>query len=213
MCARCHREKKNLRATLRSGGELAPWSDWILLLAACRQRARVKRACAVGIARRGAQIGRLGAPCKAGGHCWALTHECRCCRAPQFRAIGDPIGRAALPLEGSQPRAAREPRIMDKPKVNFECAPTMRTDRESWMGRTRDARKEDAIPGQSGWPPRTHRGRVVRPDTLGGKACWAYTSTVPVERSGIRAAHRGLDAPVRRHPFRRLKFGLVNSEN
>ena len=106
---------------------------------------------------------------------------------------------------GWPPRAAREPRIMDKPKVNFECAPTMRTDRESWMGRTRDARKEDAIPGQSGWPPRTHRGRVVRPDTLGGKACWAYTSTVPVERSGIRAAHRGLDAPVRRHPFRRLK--------
>ena len=95
---------------------------------------------------------------------------------------------------------------MDKPKVNFECAPTMRTDRESWMGRTRDARKEDAIPGQSGWPPRTHRGRVVRPDTLGGKACWAYTSTVPVERSGIRAAHRGLDAPVRRHRFRRLNL-------
>ena len=116
---------KNLRATLRSGSELVPLADRILLLVACRPRVRVKRACAVGIARRGAQIGRLGAPCKAGGHWWPLTHECRCCRAPQFRAIGDPVGRAALPLEGSQPRAAREPRRLEKPKVNFECAPTM----------------------------------------------------------------------------------------
>ena len=125
VCARCHRYKKNLRAILRSDSELISLSDRILLLVACRPRVRVKRACAVGIARRGAQIGRLGAPCKAGGRWCSLTHECRCCRAPQFRAIGDPVGRAALPLEGSQPRAAREPRILDKPKVNFECAPTM----------------------------------------------------------------------------------------
>ncbi len=125
VCARCHRERKNLRATLRSGSENVSLSDQILLLVACRPRVQVKRACAVGIARRGAQIGRLGAPCKAGGRWWPLTHECRCCRAPQFRAIGDPVGRAALPLEGSQPPAAREPRILDKPKVNFECAPTM----------------------------------------------------------------------------------------
>ena len=125
VCARCHRNKKSLRATLRSGSELVPLADQILLLVACMPRVRVKRACAVGIARRGAQIGRLGAPCKAGGRWWPLTHECRCCRAPQFRAIGDPVGRAALPLEGSQQRAAREPRILDKPKVNFECAPTM----------------------------------------------------------------------------------------
>ena len=33
--------------------------------------------------------------------------------------------------------------------------------------------------------PSPHQGRVVRPDTLGGKTCWAYTSTVSVERSGI----------------------------
>ena len=69
VCARCHREKKNPCATLRSGSELVSLSDRILLLAACRPRVRVKRACAVGMVRRGAQIGRLGSPCKAGGHC------------------------------------------------------------------------------------------------------------------------------------------------
>ena len=125
VCARCHRNKKNLHATLRSGSEPVSLCGRILLLVACRPRVRVERACAVGIARRGAQIGRLGAPCKAAGRCCPLTHECICCRAPQFRAIGDPVGRAALPLEGSQPRAAREPRRLEKPKVNFECAPTM----------------------------------------------------------------------------------------
>ena len=110
MCARCHREKKNLRAILRSDGELISLPIRILLLVACRPRVRVKRACAVGMARRGAQIGRLGAPCKAGGHYWTLTHEYRCRRAPQIRAIGDPIGRAAPPHERSQPRTAHEPR-------------------------------------------------------------------------------------------------------
>ena len=110
MCARCHRNKKNLRAIIRSGSELVSLSDRILLLGACWPRVRVKRACAVGMARRGAQIGRLEAPCKAGGHYWALTHECRCRRAPQIRAIGDPIGRAAPPHERSQPRTAHEPR-------------------------------------------------------------------------------------------------------
>ncbi len=66
VCARCHRKKKNLCETLRSGSELLSLSDRILLLVACRPRARVKRACAVGMARRGAQTGRRGAPCKAG---------------------------------------------------------------------------------------------------------------------------------------------------
>ena len=116
MCARCHRNKKNLRATLRSGSELVPLADQILLLVACRPRVRVKRACAVGIARRGAQIGRLTAPCKAGGHYWTLTHGCRCRRAPQIRAIGDPIGRAAPPHERSQPRTAHEARRLDAKK-------------------------------------------------------------------------------------------------
>ena len=61
------REKKNLPAILRSDSKLISLSDRILLLVACRPHVCVKRACAVGIARRGAQIGRLGAPCKAGG--------------------------------------------------------------------------------------------------------------------------------------------------
>jgi hypothetical protein len=99
VCARCHRNKKNLHAILRSGSELVSLPDRILLLIACRPRARVIRACAVGIARRGAQIGRLGAPCKAGGHWCSLLHGCRCHRAPQFRAIGRPVGHAALRLE------------------------------------------------------------------------------------------------------------------
>ncbi len=97
--ARCHRNKKNLRAILRSGSELVSISDRILPLVACWPRARVMRACAVGIARRGAQIGRLGAPCKAGGRWCSLPHGCRCHRALQLRAIGGPVGRAALRLE------------------------------------------------------------------------------------------------------------------
>jgi hypothetical protein len=68
VCARlgCHRNKPNLHATLRSasGSELVSLSDRILLLVACRPRTRVVCACAVGVARRGTQIGGLGAPCK-----------------------------------------------------------------------------------------------------------------------------------------------------
>ena len=72
--------------------------------------------------------------------------------------------------------------------------------------------KKMQFPANRDGRPSPHRGRVVRPDALGGKACWAYTSTVPVERSGIRAAHRGLDAPVRRHRCFRLTFILLGSE-
>ncbi len=111
--ARCHRQKKNMHATLRSGSELISLSDRTLLLVACRPRVRVKRACAVVMARRGAQKERLGAPCNAGGHCWSLTHGCRCRRAPQIRAMGDPIGRTVPPHERSQPRIAHEPRRSD----------------------------------------------------------------------------------------------------
>ena len=99
----------------------------LLLLVACRSRARVIRACAVavGIAKRGAQIRRLGASCKAGVRWCSLPHGRRCRHgdAPQFRAIGGPVGRAALRLEtGRATRAAtcrsrtapavREPRRM-----------------------------------------------------------------------------------------------------
>ncbi len=41
VCARCHRHKRNLRATLRSDSELISSSDRILLLVACRPRVRV----------------------------------------------------------------------------------------------------------------------------------------------------------------------------
>ncbi len=58
VCVRCHRSTRGLRAFLRSGSELVSLSDRILLLVACRLRARVIHACDVGIARRGAQIGR-----------------------------------------------------------------------------------------------------------------------------------------------------------
>ena len=122
VCARCHRTKKNLHAILRSGSELVSLSDRMLLLAACRPRVRVKRACAVGMVRRGAQIGRLGSPCKAGGRRCSLTDGCRCRRAPQFRAIGDLIGRAAPPHERSQPRTAHEPRGLDARKAHAERA-------------------------------------------------------------------------------------------
>ena len=131
VCARCHRNKKNLHAILRSGSELVSLSDRMLLLAACRPRVRVKRACAVGTARRGAQIGRLGEPCKAGGRWCSLTHGCRCRRATQFRAIGDPIGRAAPPHERSQPRTAHEPRRLDARKAVFERAHIVRA---CWVG-------------------------------------------------------------------------------
>ena len=75
VCVRCHRNKRELRAFLRSGSELVSLSDRILLMVACRLCARVIHACDVGIARRGAQIGRLGEPCKAG---WALVLAPHC---------------------------------------------------------------------------------------------------------------------------------------
>ena len=56
VCAQCHRNKKNLHAIFCSGSELVSLSDHLRLLVACRPRACVIRTCAVGIARRGAQI-------------------------------------------------------------------------------------------------------------------------------------------------------------
>ena len=146
MCARCHRNKKNLQAILRSGSENVSLSDRMLLLAACRPRVRVKRACAVGMVRRGAQIGRLGSPCKAGGRRCSLTDGCRCRYAPQIRAIGDLIGRAAPPHERSQPRTAHEPRGLDARKAQAERAHIVSAGRAGSMGRTRDARKANKVP-------------------------------------------------------------------
>ena len=112
VCARCYRNKKNMRVTLCSGSELVSVCDLILHLVACRPRARVIRACAVGIARRGAQIGRLGAPCKAGG----LGDHHMDGRDVAVRHISGP---SAVP-SAAQPRvskrdgspAVREPRRM-----------------------------------------------------------------------------------------------------
>ncbi len=173
--ARSHWEKENLRAVLQvlSGSELVSLSDRILVVlvlppVACslRPRVRVKRACqcALGIARRGAQIGslRLGAPCKAGGYCWPLTRRCRSRRAPQIRAIGDPIGRAAPPHERSQPRTAPGPGKMGLPGSGYLVSKRHRAEPAS--------RASGAL------------GRML----LGGRARWACTiSTVAVERSGI----------------------------
>ncbi len=98
VCARCHRNKKNLHAILRSGSELVSLSDHLRLLVACRPRARVIRACAVGIARRGAQIGRRGAPCKAGQalgrtrHCGYTASD----RNPPSLGARWPVGGFAL---------------------------------------------------------------------------------------------------------------------
>jgi hypothetical protein len=73
--------------------------------------------------------------------------------------------------------------------------------------------KKMQFPANRDGRPSPHRGRVVRPDDLGGKACRAYTSTVPVRQSDIRAAHRGLDAPVRAASISSIKFGFVNELN
>ena len=110
MCARCHGNKKNLRSILPSGSELVSLSGRMLLLVACRPRARVIRACAVGIARRGAQIGRLGAPCKAGGRWCSLTHGLICRRTPQFRASAVPSDAQPCVSKRDGPPAVREPR-------------------------------------------------------------------------------------------------------
>ncbi len=40
-----------------------------------------------------------GLRCKVGGRRCSLTHDVMCRSAPQFRAIGGPVGRAALRLE------------------------------------------------------------------------------------------------------------------
>ncbi len=84
----------NLHAILRSGSELVSLSDRILLLVACRPRAHVIRACAVSIARRGAQKGRLGAPCKAGRALVRTQHyRCTACdMSPPSLGARRPLG-------------------------------------------------------------------------------------------------------------------------
>ena len=112
----------------------------------------------------------------------------------------------------SHPPLANRAYWTSQKSISSAHRPCERIDKAGW-GELVTREKKMQFPANRDGRPSPHRGRVVRPDALGGKACWAYTSTVPVGRSGIRAAHRGLDAPVRRHPFRRLKFGFVNELN
>ena len=152
MCARCHRNKNDICAILRSGSELVPLSDRILLLVACRPRVRGIRACAVGTARRGARIGRLGAPCKAGGRWCSLTHGLICRRTPQFRAIGGSVGRAALRLEtGWATCRSRATQDTDARRARFGRAWVVQTGGARWTGRTCDVRRVLACP-----PPYIH---------------------------------------------------------
>ena len=109
VCARCHRKKKNQRETLRSGSELLSLSHRILLLVACRPRARVKRACAVGIARRGAQTGRLGSSCEA-GQALVRTRHCEYTasdRNPPSLGARRPLGGFALGRAAERPARIR----------------------------------------------------------------------------------------------------------
>ena len=198
MCARFHRHKKNLRATLRSGSELISLSDRILLLVACRPRARVIRACAVGIARRGAQIGRLGAPCKAGGRRCSLTQECRCRRTPQFRAIGGPVCRAALRLETGRAtcrsRTAQDP---SAPEIFLNARGSCERAGPVGWGKPVTIQRNSLSrpPGRRGASPR--RGRVAGLEGLGGKARHVSALVARGAQAGIRDATLGLEPPPR----------------
>ena len=198
MCARFHRHKKNLRATLRSGSEFISLSDRILLLVACRPRARVIRACAVGIARRGARKGRLGTPCKAGRRWCSLPHDGRCRRAPHFRAIGGPFGRAALRLETGRAtcrsRTAQDPsapEIFLNARGSCERAGPVGWGKPATLQRNSLSRP----PGRRGASPR--RGRVAGPEGLGGKARQVSALVVRGAQAGIRDATLGLEPPPR----------------
>ncbi len=153
-------------------------------MAACRPLARalVVRACAVrdGVARRGAQIGGLGAPCKAGGHWYLLQHDVRCRRAPQLRAI---VGRAALRLatgRGHLPFANRAGCKRAEPDIVLDtdahgscehCRPGRLNGASLWRSQ-RNSLSQLLVPGRCGASPR--RGRVAGPDGSGGKAREIY---------------------------------------
>jgi hypothetical protein len=158
VCARCHRNKKHLHAILRSGSELVSPSERMLLLAACRPGARVLRACAVGIARRGAQleIGRLGAPCKAG---WALLLTPTClymsphAPVPSYRRSCRPRSPASRNGTGQLSFA---PRRQKAPKDIHERTWAVCAGWAGLMGRTRDVQCANTLPGRLGGAGRAH---------------------------------------------------------
>ena len=83
--------------------------------------------------------------------------------------------------------------------------PCERIEKAGWGVLVTREKKMQFPANRDGWPS-PHRGRVVRPDALGGKACWAYTSTVAVEQSGVRA-------PVPAASISSIKISLVNELN
>ena len=79
VCARCHRERKNLRATLRSGSELVSLSDRMLLLAACRPTC----SCQTRLCRRHGQMGSSNRKARIALQSrWALLLTNRCMQMP-----------------------------------------------------------------------------------------------------------------------------------
>jgi hypothetical protein len=123
------------------------------------------------LARRGARIGRLGAPCKAGRRWCSLTHGARSRRAPHFRAIGGPVGRAALRLETG--RATCRSRTAQDPNAPEICLNARgsceRAGPDGWgKPATLQRNSLSRPPGRRGASPR--RGRVAGPEVLGGKA-------------------------------------------
>ena len=107
VCARCHRNQTNLHAIFALAASpyhfLTGHRFWSH---ACRPRARVIRACAVGIARQGAQIGRLGAPCKA-GRALVLADSASIRLARRIRPLSAPVGRLAASHYEGQRRGSR----------------------------------------------------------------------------------------------------------
>ncbi len=159
---------------------------------------------------------RVGGSCKAGVRWYLLPHDGRCRRAPQLRAIGGPICRAALRLETgratgtcSRVGTAHVWHIMphmQTPTANFGHACVVLAGRAGWMGRTCDLRWASTSPGRlpvggaGRLGARGRRGRVDGPGVLGGKS--RHNALVaPLARAGIRGASLGRD-PFPRHRIR-----------
>ena len=173
--------------------------------------AQVIRACAVGTATGrkggGARIGRPGAPCKAVGASNHSHMEVRCRRAPQCRAIGGPVGRAALRLEpGRATCRSRAAQDADARRAQFGRAWNLRVNRQDRMGRTCEhGRRAEPVSMPKHKPPFffTVRSHSLVPVTFtvqwstgtrpGGWACGLVT----IGPAGIGTAPAG-----RRHSLR-----------
>jgi hypothetical protein len=144
--ARCHRNKKNLHAILpsRSGSELVSLPDRILLLIACRPRARVMRACAVGVGRQTGSSNRRARSTLQSRCALVLTptwmQMSPRATAPGYRRSRRPRSPASRNGTGHLPNV-REPRRGQAPKdIDERGAWAMRAGWAGWMGRACDAR-------------------------------------------------------------------------